>query len=161
VTASLDIRPIATQAEREACARLMSGSEPWTTLGRSYDESLAIVSDSSRESFWVEREGEWAGFLLLSMQGPFCGYIQTVCLRPESRGKGIGTEIVAWAEAHIFRESPNVFMCVSDFNPGAYKLYQKLGYEMVGRLENYLVQGSAEILLRKTAGPWSEFHATR
>ena len=30
---------------------------------------------------------------------------------------------------------------------------------MVGRLENYLVQGRAEILLRKTAGPWSEFHA--
>jgi len=64
---------------------------------------------------------------------------------------------VEWAEARIFRDSPNVFMCVSSFNANAFRLYQRLGYEVVGELRDYLVRGHSEILLRKTRGPWTEF----
>jgi [ribosomal protein S18]-alanine N-acetyltransferase len=155
------IRPVTSDSERQACARLMSESEPWVTLGRTYEGSLEILSDLSRELYWIESATEWVGFLLISMQGPFKGYIQTICIRPECRGRGLGTEIVGWAEARILRESPNVFMCVSDFNTEAFRLYRKLGYQVVGQLDDFLVRGKGEILLRKTAGPLSEFRATR
>jgi ribosomal protein S18 acetylase RimI-like enzyme len=154
------LRPVESSTEREACARLMSETEPWTSLGRTFAESLVVLSDTSRELYWAGVGEEWAGFLVLSMQGAFRGYIQTICLLPEWRGRGLGTDIIAWAEARIFSESPNVFMCVSDFNVAAFRLYQKLGYQVVGRLEDYLVRGSAEILLRKTTGPWGEFRST-
>jgi ribosomal protein S18 acetylase RimI-like enzyme len=157
VSDALTVRPIATPAEREACARLMSESEPWLTLGRDHAASLALISDPTREAWWIEHAGAWAGFLLLYLQGPFHGYIQTLCLVPACRGRGVGTLALAWAEERIFRESPNVFLCVSDFNQGALRLYQRLGYRMVGELADFLVPGSAELLLRKTRGPWSGF----
>ena len=154
---ALAVRPVATAAEREACARLMSASEPWRTLGRDYETSLALVSDPTREAYWIEHAGLWAGFLLLYLHGPFRGYIQTICLEPACRGRGVGTLALGWAEGRIFRESPNVFLCVSDFNDGALRLYQRLGYELVGALSDFLVPGSAELLLRKSRGPWSTF----
>jgi ribosomal protein S18 acetylase RimI-like enzyme len=91
------------------------------------------------------------------MHGPFRGYIQTICLNSACRGLGVGTRGLGWAEERIFRESPNVFLCVSDFNRGALRLYQRLGYELVGALPDFLVAGSAELLLRKTRGPWGTF----
>jgi ribosomal protein S18 acetylase RimI-like enzyme len=160
VAADLTVRPIASGGEREQCAQLMASSEPWRTFGRSVEASLAIVSDPSREVYWVEQAGQWAGFLVLYMDGPFCGYIQTVCLRDECRGRGVGSAVVQWAEERIFRESPNVFMCVSDFNTGARRLYQRLGYDVIGSLADFLVPGHAELLLRKSRGPWSTFRAS-
>ncbi|MGH7516766.1 MAG: GNAT family N-acetyltransferase [Gemmatimonadales bacterium] len=153
----LTIRPIATDDERRHCATLMAESEPWRTLGRGYEASLAVVSDPTREVYWIEHAGAWGGFLVLHMGGPFRGYIQTVCLRDECRGRGLGSAVIAWAEERIFRESPNVFLCVSDFNAGARRLYERLGYQVVGSLRDFLVAGRAEVLLRKSRGPWSTF----
>jgi [ribosomal protein S18]-alanine N-acetyltransferase len=157
VTGGLVIRPILTVTEREACARLMVDSEPWITLGRDFETALALVSDPTRETYWIEHAGAWAGFLVLYLQGPFRGYIQTVCLAPDSQGRGLGTGVLRWAEERIFRESPNVFLCVSDFNTAALPLYRRLGYELIGALPDFLVAGSAELLLRKSRGPWSTF----
>jgi len=154
---TLAIRQVGSAAEREACAKLMTESEPWRTLQRDFDTSLAVVSDPTRETYWIEYAGAWAGFLLLYLQGPFRGYIQTICLVPDVRGHGLGTAVLRWAEERIFRESPNVFLCVSDFNAGALRLYRRLGYELIGALPDFLVAGSAELLLRKTLGPWSSF----
>ena len=158
--ADVAVRPVGGGQERERCAALMAASEPWRTLGRSFEASLAIVSDPSREVYWVEQAGQWAGFLVLYMDGPFRGYIQTVCLRDECRGRGVGSAVVRWAEERIFRESPNVFMCVSDFNTGARRLYLRMGYEVIGSLADFLVEGHAELLLRKSRGPWSTFRPT-
>jgi ribosomal-protein-alanine N-acetyltransferase len=154
---TLAIRPVGSAAEREACAKLMTESEPWRTLQRDFETALGLVSDPTRETYWIEHAGAWAGFLLLYLHGPFRGYIQTICLVPDARGQGLGTAVLRWAEERIFRESPNVFLCVSDFNTGALRLYRRLGYELIGALPDFLVPGSAELLLRKTRGPWSSF----
>jgi ribosomal protein S18 acetylase RimI-like enzyme len=153
----LDVRPIDVALDAEACARLMSTSDPWLTLGRTFEESLAVVSDPAREVYVASRDGAFAGFLVLNMRGAFVGYIQTVCIVPELRGSGAGTELVRFAEERIFRESPNVFMCVSDFNPRARALYERLGYRVVGELTDFIVSGRSEILLRKTIAPLREW----
>jgi ribosomal protein S18 acetylase RimI-like enzyme len=62
-----------------------------------------------------------------------------------------------FAEKRVFRDSPNIFLCVSSFNEGARRLYERLGYTPVGELEDYLVAGHAEILMRKTIGPLEGF----
>jgi ribosomal protein S18 acetylase RimI-like enzyme len=72
---------------------------------------------------------------------------------PEARGQGLGTELLRWAEARVFGEQPNLFLCVSSFNPDARRLYERLGYQTVGVLEDFLVAGLDEILMRKTRGP--------
>jgi ribosomal protein S18 acetylase RimI-like enzyme len=139
----------------------MASSEPWLTLGRSYAASLALLEDETRELYVAERAGRFAGFVVLNLHGPFPGYIQTVCVTPEERGQGLGTALIAFAEERIFAQSPNVFLCVSSFNQDALRLYQRLGYEVIGELRDFLVRGHAEILMRKTRGPWLEHQPGR
>lgn len=153
----LEIRRLQGTDEARKCALLMTHSEPWITLRRTYDESLKILSDSSKEIYVAVRKDELGGFIILNMKGAFVGYIQTVCIAPESRSKGIGSLLLKFAEDRILSETPNVFMCVSSFNKEAQRLYEKLGYEIVGELKDYIVSGHSEILLRKTVAPLSEF----
>ena len=84
----------------------MASSEPWLTLGRSYDASLRMVRDPTREVYVAMDGPDLLGFLILAMGGPLPGYIQTVCVSPSMRGRGLGTRLIGWAEARILRDSP-------------------------------------------------------
>src|SRR6185295_393094 len=92
--------------------------------------------------------------IILTMRGALVGFIQTVCVDAVTRGSGLGTRLVAFAEERIFRQTPNVFLCVSSFNPRARALYERLGYEVIGELKDYIIEGASEILMRKTLGPF-------
>jgi ribosomal-protein-alanine N-acetyltransferase len=153
----MNIRPLANPQEAEQCARLMSSTDPWITLGRDFDSSLKVVSDPAREVYVAEDETGIAGFIVLSMTGVLMGYIQTVLVAPDHQGKGIGSQLVAFAEERIFRDSPNAFLCVSSFNTNARRLYERLGYQYVGELTDFIVRGHSELLFRKTRGPWASF----
>lgn len=137
---------------------MMSSSEPWKTLGRPYEACLARMQDESKERYVaLGEDGRALGFIVINMQGAFVGYIQTVCVAEEMRGRGVGARLVRFAEERIHRDSPNVFICVSSFNEGARRLYERLGYRVVGELTNYLVRGHSEILMRKSIGTLDEF----
>jgi len=145
--------------EAGTCALMMAQSEPWKTLGRDYEASLRSISDPAKEVYVALAEGTIAGFVVINMHGAFIGYIQSVCVAPEQRGRGTGSALLGYAEQRILRETPNVFMCVSSFNPNALRLYKRLGYVVVGELHDYIVTGHSEILLRKTVGPLQDFTA--
>ena len=149
----LVIRPLETREEAEACARMLAETEPWITLRRDYDACLGVVLDETRERYVAYRGDRLAGLLILNLKGGFVGYIQTVCAAPEARGTGVGTALVTFAEGRVFREFRNLFICVSDFNHGARRLYERLGFRLVGELTDYVVAGHSELLLRKTRGP--------
>lgn len=139
--------------DARACAAMMCATDPWVTIGRGFEECLVAVTDPTREVWVAREEGGVRGFIIINMRGAFIGYIQTVCVDPGARGSGLGTRLVAFAEERIFRETPNVFLCVSSFNPRARALYERLGYETVGELKDYIIRGASEILMRKTVGP--------
>ncbi|MEJ7811138.1 MAG: N-acetyltransferase [Gemmatimonadaceae bacterium] len=158
------IRRIAGDGEARACAEIMATSEPWITLGRTVDQSLAIVRDPEREVYVAacdEERDAVAGFVIIQMKGAFAGYLQTVALREDWRSRGLGSHLITFAEERILRDSPNVFLCVSSFNHRARALYERLGYEAVGELRDYLVRGHSEWLLRKTVGPLVDFGKAR
>jgi ribosomal protein S18 acetylase RimI-like enzyme len=69
----------------------------------------------------------------------------------------LGGQLMAFAEGRIFRESPNAFICVSDFNTRARKLYERLGYVVVGELRDFIATGYSEWLLRKSIGALAEW----
>jgi [ribosomal protein S18]-alanine N-acetyltransferase len=164
----VSIHPLVTEAEARACAEIMASNDPWRRLGRTFDESCRIVRDPAREVYVAtergadardddrhddaDRDACVAGFVVVIMQGAFVGYIQTVAVREDRRGRGLGSALIDYAEERIFRDQPNVFICVSSFNPGARRLYERLGYHVVGELVDYIIRGHSEILLRKTKG---------
>lgn len=151
------VQPIDRTRDAAGCAELMLASEPWITLRLSRANAIATLADPAKEISVIRDAAGVAGFVIIDMRGLVRGYIQTVCVRADRRGQGLGTELLRWAEARILRESPNVFICVSSFNPGARRLYERLGFEAVGVLRELIVPGHDEILLRKTRGPWTEF----
>ena len=80
--AEIEIRRLERRADAEICARMMANSEPWMTLRRDYDASLKILTDPSKEVHLVSVANEIVGFTILSMQGVFVGYLQSVCVAP-------------------------------------------------------------------------------
>lgn len=157
------VRHLATDDEAEACARIMSSSEPWITLRRDYSASLAAVRDASREVYVAVADdtAQVIGFLILSMRGAFAGYIQSVGVRDDWRGHGLGSQLLTFAESRIFAETPNAFVCVSSFNERTRALYARLGYETVGELRDYIVRGHSEWLLRKSIAPLADWTTSR
>jgi [ribosomal protein S18]-alanine N-acetyltransferase len=153
----IEIRKLQNRFEAEICAELMSNLEPWVTLKRDYDTSLKIITDPSREVYIALLGEEIAGFTILVMQGALVGYIQSICVAPEWRNMGIGSQLMKFTETRIFSESPNAFIMVSSFNPDAKRLYKRLGYETIGELKGYIIPGHSEFLLRKSIAPLAEF----
>jgi len=135
------------------CARLMSQSDPWIILGLPYEYCTKAFEGDFREVFLAEYEMEPVGFVIMQTQGTFKGYIQTIFIKESWRGRGLGKKLIQFCEDRIFKYSPNVFICVSSFNQGALQLYEELGYKKVGALDNFLKEGYAELLYRKTLGP--------
>jgi ribosomal protein S18 acetylase RimI-like enzyme len=80
---------------------------------------------------------------------------------PAERGNGIGRRLMEHIEEGIFRTAPNVFLFVSDFNTSAQSFYERLGYRKVGELQDYLVAGRSELLMRKSRGPIRDYEAGR
>ncbi len=154
-----DVRIARTKdlSDLRTCARIMAGTEPWLTLARDYKACLKSVTAPLREVYAAKEHGKAAGFIVLQMTGTFRGYIQTVCVGPEARGRGIGALLLRFAEKRIFAESPNIFMCVSSFNKGAQRLYKRLGYKKTGLLKDFIIRGYDEVLLRKALGPFVGF----
>ncbi|MFM2129151.1 MAG: hypothetical protein RL477_697, partial [Pseudomonadota bacterium] len=56
-------------------------------------------------------------------------------------------------ERAVFARTKNLFACVSDFNTTARGFYRHHGFQEIGPMPDFLIPGSAEMLLRKTAGP--------
>ena len=142
----------------ETCAKLMANSEPWITLKRDYKKCLEAFQGDFREIYIAMDNEKLVGFAILQMIGTFKGYIQSIMVVEEYRGKGVGANLLDFCEKRIFQDSPNVFMCVSSFNLEASKLYNKLGYKAVGEFNDFIVKGHSEILLRKTIAALADFN---
>jgi ribosomal-protein-alanine N-acetyltransferase len=137
----------------EICAYMMATTDPWITLGMDYQQCQKAFEGDCKEIYIARSDGEIAGFVILQVCGTFSGYIQTICVSEIHRGKGLGTMLIECCEKRTLEFSPNIFICVSSFNKGAHELYQRLGFKLVGILENFVKEGFDELLLRKTVGP--------
>ena len=153
----MDIRPLASAAEEERCAAMMAVSDPWITYGRDYEACLGSLRQPINEIYVAVEQDEVRGFVSVVMEGALTGYIRVLCVDPDTRGQGLGTQLLAFAEERILREAPNVFLFVSEFNTRARALYERLGYEKVAEMRDYIQRGYAEVLMRKTVGPLKEF----
>jgi [ribosomal protein S18]-alanine N-acetyltransferase len=155
---TVTVRPIGGDEEVRVCAEIMTTSDPWVTLGRTTEQAQRILGDREvQETYVAVHEGAVVGFVILIMKGAFVGYIRTIAVHADWRSRGLGRRLIWFAEERIFRDWPNVFLCVSSFNPRARALYERLGYETVGELPDYIVRGHSEWLMRKTLGPYAEF----
>jgi ribosomal protein S18 acetylase RimI-like enzyme len=133
------------------CAGLMASSEPWITLERDAKACGTALRRPGTELFLARRQesGAPVGFILLAPYG-LAGspYIAIVAIAAEARGKGVGSQLLRFAEQH-YHGREHLFLLVSSFNRPAQELYRRHGYEQVGELRDYCVAGHSELILHK------------
>jgi [ribosomal protein S18]-alanine N-acetyltransferase len=153
----LSIRPMRPE-DRDTVIQLLADSDPWKTLG--YDQNdwsrIFCPVPQGRESFVAEGDGQIMGIAIVRQKFLLGDYLELLGVAGWARHRGTGRQLLAYVEAFVFARTKNLFACVSDFNTGARDFYRKQGYQEIGPMPNFLIPGSAEILLRKTAGPARE-----
>ncbi len=148
------IRPMRPE-DRDAVVRLLGDSDPWKTLGYSQEDWGRIFCPipQGRESFVADLEGKVSAIAIVRQKFLLGDYLELLGVAAWARGRSIGAQLLDHVESLVFARTKNLFVCVSDFNMGARDFYKKQGYQEIGPMPNFLIPGSAEILLRKTAGP--------
>ncbi len=127
-------------------------------LGQEYfpteQKAIAAITEGiTKEEMFValnEME-ECTGFIWFILSGAFHSfpYLHIIAVREEFRGLGIGKKLLSFFEEMVFPNSSKVFLVVADFNPGAKRLYENLGYQQVGVLPNLYKEGITEYLMMK------------
>ena len=149
----IEIKPL-TNEQIEACAILMVENDPWKKVGRTFEQAVENFSSPDHDCYELMVDGKLAGFLVLILNGFLAGgFIKSIMVIDEYQGKGIGKQLLGFAQDRIFEEYSNAYICVSSFNNGALKLYQREGFKVIADLEALLVPEHSEFLLRKTTGP--------
>lgn len=147
-------------ADREAVIQILVDSDPWKRLGYSrtdWDQMLTPLP-AGRDSYVLETDGTVAGVAILRPQFLMGDYLELFGVADRARERGLGSRLLAHVESIVFGRTKNLFVCVSDFNQTARAFYRKHSYQEIGSIPNFLIQGSAEILLRKTSGPARKAH---
>jgi ribosomal protein S18 acetylase RimI-like enzyme len=140
----------ATDAEREWAARTMAGSDPWVRLGRGLDTCRAVCTRPGYEMWVARTAGEPLGFALVHPRGVAGSpYLASIAVGEAARGRGVGARLLTFVEDRFRPEARHFFLCVSSFNAGARRLYERSGYEQVGLLRDYVVDGADEVLMHK------------
>lgn len=140
--------------DRAAVIALLAESEPWKRLGYTVDfwDRMFAPLPQGRDSFVLTRGGQIAGIAILRRQFLLGDYLELLAVAPALTGQGLGALLLRHLESIVFVRAKNLFVCVSDFNTGARQFYRRHGFQEIGPLPDFLVRGSAEILLRKTVG---------
>jgi ribosomal protein S18 acetylase RimI-like enzyme len=152
---NFEVRPLISDEDLRFCAGLMARSAPWRTLFFSEEQCMVNLSNPLMTvHLAVSAAGVRFAFLATLPMGlgsePLLEY---VCVHEDHRNAGIGTKLIAYFEAQMYGDAANVYLFVSDINPDAVRLYERLGYERVGVLPNYNLVAQTEYLYRKYRRP--------
>lgn len=148
------IRPMQAE-DRDAVVQLLADSDPWKTLGYTSADWNRIFSPlpQGREALVALIDGKVAGIALIREKFLLGDYLELLGVAAWARGQGLGGLLLGHIEPRVFGRTKNLFACVSDFNTPARAFYKKHGFQEIGPMPDFLIPGSAELLLRKTAGP--------
>ncbi|HMU55188.1 MAG TPA: GNAT family N-acetyltransferase [Nitrospira sp.] len=142
--------------DREPVIRLLLASDPWKRLGHTAAdwERYFAPLPQGRDSYVAEQGGLAAGIAVVRRKFLLGDYLELFGVAEAARSRGLGGRLLAYVESLVFARAKNLFICVSDFNEPARRFYRKHGYQEIGAIPDLLIPGSAEVLLRKTTGPF-------
>jgi len=140
---------LARAGDDEWCARVMVATDPWRALGRDLEKCRTSVNRPGGELYVARRAERPQGFIVLHPTG-MAGqpYVALVAVAEEARGAGIGARLLAFADGR-YPEARHIFLCVTNINAGARRLYERVGYRMVGEIPDFSGPGFSELIMHK------------
>jgi ribosomal-protein-alanine N-acetyltransferase len=122
-----------------------SFKQPWARA--SFQGAL---DDAARSVFLVAETSEICAFGVAWSVGDEAE-IATLAVSHSARGRGLGEIMMrALCEKLAERGARAVFLEVRPSNGTARRLYQKLGFALVGERPNYYADGESALILKKT-----------
>ncbi len=134
------------------CEAIVASSDPWKRLNEHVDFLSALARKRSNTLAFVCQEGnKTAGFILFTPDPVFArgGYLRAIGVAKEFRRRGIGRDLLTFAEKITAKRSRNLFLCVSSFNRKAQAFYRGCGYRKAGSLPGLIRPGVSEYIYWK------------
>ncbi len=121
------------------------------TLDRQcFPEKIAYPPETMRETltekgaFGIvaqDATGQIAAFLVAGRTSPWIGHIATIDVGPQARRRGLGTRLMRAAEARLASLGVRKIRLETATGNPARRLFAKLGYRRVGKIERYYPDG--------------------
>lgn len=99
----------------------------------------------------INEKNECVGFVWIILNGAFHSfpYIHIIAVKEEFRNLGIGKILLKFCEETFAKESSKLFLVVGDFNLGAKRWYESIGYKEIGVIPSLYKKGINECLMMK------------
>jgi ribosomal protein S18 acetylase RimI-like enzyme len=125
--------------------------QPPHRFSRSYMRQL--IRQPNAATWIAEQDGRICGFGLVEWAreaGEMAAYIQTLEVLPEVRGQGVGGELLRRMESSArVAAACAIWLHVDAENAAAIRVYERSGYRVSGREENYYGRGRAGLIYAK------------
>jgi ribosomal protein S18 acetylase RimI-like enzyme len=119
------------------------GSDAWPLF-----DLIGVLTFPDTIRIKAMSDGRMVGFVGGDARhGDSVGWVATIGVLPEYRGRGIGTALLVACEQAL--NTPNVRLCVRASNETAIRLYRQTGYEQVGRWTRYYNDGEDAVVMEK------------
>lgn len=150
---TLRIRPF-TPSDADACGDIVGRSALFLRYGVDSTRAARQVAQGAAAGDRVlvaELSGAVAGFTWVTEKGAFgrSDYLKRIAVDESQRGQGIGAALLQAIEGEARAKARDLFLLVSDFNDGAQRFYRAHGYELVGRLPQYVLADVDELVFWK------------
>ena len=146
---------VVTLLAAEDGARLgtaFAGIDPWAAYGYppATLANFLATPEPGAPRLALHLDGVLAGAAVVRsgwLRGP---YLQFLAVLPAFQGRGIGGSFVNFMEREArAAQERNLWVAASEINDGATRLYERLGFTRITRLDDLACDGRAEILFRK------------
>lgn len=119
---------------------------PWSAA--QFKEELSGVP-KTRKYIVAQNENQLVGYAGIALAGDVAD-IHTLTVLPEFRRKGIATHMLKELEAWAKEKGIESFMLeMREGNNEAQPLYEKHGYQVISRRDNYYAPGIHALIMRK------------
>ena len=142
--------PLPDAAARDL-GEAFAGMDPWKEYGMPAEmlSSFLVREREGRHRFLITADEETAGIVVITVPWLFGPYLHFLGLLSKTQNSGVGTSVMKWFEAEANGHFRNLWICVSEFNKGAVRFYERFGYARAATLEGLVTDDRTEFLLRK------------
>lgn len=140
-----------------ACARMVQGTALLTDYGLDAARATRLLTRALQDAdpclVLAMVDGDPAGFAWIEPQGGFgrSPYLRLIVVHPARTGQGVGQQLMQHLERRFLQPSGLLLLC-ADHNQAAQRFYQRLGYQQVGLLPDYVKPGLDERIYFKGPG---------
>jgi ribosomal protein S18 acetylase RimI-like enzyme len=135
-------------------AQQLAGMDPWRHLGYSQEslEGFFLRPACDAERYLIRVADDIAGVLCLKQPWLRGVYLEQLALLPSYQRRGLGRRALEFIE-QSHPQAANIWLLVSRFNQPARHFYLAHGFAELCCIEDLLLAGEDEVLMRKRLPP--------